>query len=100
MKTSAEPRELTNPGTGQFSGGEQNGRLIWFGHVERKHDTDWIKRYTVMETDEIPRRGEDVQQRHGEMLQVQNKWKIEDSWPARSRSPAEWPLITVPSVRT
>jgi len=25
--------------------------LRWFGHVESKDDTDWIKRYTVMKVE-------------------------------------------------
>jgi hypothetical protein len=27
----------------------RRNRLRWFGHVERKEDDDWVKRYTRME---------------------------------------------------
>jgi hypothetical protein len=27
----------------------QENRLRWFGHVERKEDDDWVKRFTRME---------------------------------------------------
>ena len=27
----------------------RRNRLRWFGHVERKADEDWVKRYTEME---------------------------------------------------
>ena len=32
-------------------------RLRWFGHMERKDDTDWIKHCTVMELEGSKRRG-------------------------------------------
>ena len=32
-------------------------RLRWSGHMERKGDTDWIRRCTMMETDSIKQRG-------------------------------------------
>jgi len=35
----------------------KNGRLRWFGHVERKDDVDWIKYCTVMEIDGIRQMG-------------------------------------------
>jgi len=29
----------------------KKGKSRWFGHVERKDDTDWIKHYTTMEVE-------------------------------------------------
>jgi len=29
----------------------RKGRLRWFGHVEQKNDTDWIKRCMMTETE-------------------------------------------------
>jgi len=43
--------------------GIDDKKLVWFGHVERKDDIDWIKRCTVMDVDR-----RDAQENHSGML--------------------------------
>ena len=33
----------------------KKSRLRWFGHVERKDDDDWVKRYIMLELKELDR---------------------------------------------
>ena len=35
----------------------KKSRLRWFGHVERKDDNDWVKRYMMWEVEGIRQRG-------------------------------------------
>jgi len=48
-KKSAELRELL--GLEPVSSVMKKGGFRWFGHMERKDDTDWIKCCTVMEVE-------------------------------------------------
>jgi len=41
---STKNAELRTVGTGTSQFRDQGGRLRMFGHVERKDETDWIKR--------------------------------------------------------
>ena len=43
--------------------GIDDKKLVWFGHVERKDDIDWIKHCTVMDVDR-----RDAQENHSGML--------------------------------
>jgi len=35
----------------------KKSRLRWFGHVERKHDNDWVKHCITWEVEGITQRG-------------------------------------------
>jgi len=49
----------------------KKGKLRWFGHAERKDDSDWIKCCTTMEP-EVDER--DAQESHGWMM-LERMWK-------------------------
>ena len=54
-KKSEELRELL--GLEPVSLMFKKSRLIWFGHVERKDDNDWVRRCTTWEVEGIIQRG-------------------------------------------
>ena len=54
-KKSEELRELL--GLEPVSSTIKQSRLIWFGHVERKDDNDWVKRCITWEVEGIRQRG-------------------------------------------
>ena len=54
-KKSEELRELL--GLEPVSLMIKKSRLRWFGHVERKDDNDWVKRFIAWEVEGIRQRG-------------------------------------------
>jgi len=71
----------------------KKSRLRWFGHVERKDDNDWIKRYITWEVEGIRQRGHpkktcwDCVKNDVESLglsqkdaQFKNKWRKRINW--------------------
>jgi len=60
--------ELRTVGTWTSQFRDQGGRLRRFGHVERKDDTDWIKRCAMMEVERTKSKGRDGWEKHAGMV--------------------------------
>ena len=82
----------------------KKSRLRWFGHVERKDDNDWVRRYMTCKVEGIRQRGRPKKtwcvKNDMESLglsqkdsQSRNKWRRRiKGQPANPGSPGDWLL--------